>query len=68
MQVRFLSGGLPVAVFPSIHQAKGLPPGLRTLGENMHWGSFVWGVVATIVCGGVVALLIGAAGSNDWFE
>jgi hypothetical protein len=34
----------------------------------MHWGSFIWGVVATIVCGGVVALIIGAAGDSGWFD
>jgi hypothetical protein len=42
--------------------------GLKALGANMDWGSFIWGVMATLVLGGVVALLVGAAGSSGWFE
>lgn len=32
------------------------------------WGSFVWGVVATLVFGGVCALLIGFFGSGGDFD
>lgn len=31
-------------------------------GERMHWPSFIWGVVATIVLGGAGALLVGVIG------
>lgn len=36
----------------------------------MDWGSFMWGVVATIICGGGVALLIGVigGGSDAWSD
>lgn len=34
----------------------------------MHWGSFIWGVVATIAFGGIVALIIGIGGSEGWWD
>jgi len=34
----------------------------------MDWGSFIWGVVATIVLGGVVALIVGTIGDSGGFD
>jgi hypothetical protein len=45
------------------------PATAQTFGrKQMDWGSFIWGVVATIVCGGGVALLIGIFGDNGMFD
>lgn len=42
-------------------------PGRNTV--TIHWGSFIVGVVATLVCGGLVALIIGVfnGGADDIF-
>lgn len=34
----------------------------------MHWGSFLWGVAATLFCGGLVAVVIGVGGSEGWWN
>ena len=68
MQVRFLSGGLPVAAkSPKSLRRQLLPPG-NTMGGNIHWPSFIWGVVAALVLGGLGAALVGWFGSEGGFD
>jgi hypothetical protein len=44
--------------------------GLKALGGNMHWPSFFWGFVCTLVLGGVVTFVIWASkeGIEDMFN